>query len=228
VGIRNNNPSSSIEPLRQLLRREPEDSEARALLITALERSGRANDAAAEREAASQDLSAKPLPVLKPEVLGKLARVKTHFDVSALRQFAEIPVETADARTAIASASAGRQLRLKRAKQLLTAAKVVEAQKEYSAILVNSPRDPAAHQGLAEIYRRQGRLEDAVAELRTSLEVRDDAAARTTLARLYIVGKKTDAAREQLQLALKLAPSYAEAKELLDKLPAKSNAKERR
>ncbi|HXN23563.1 MAG TPA: tetratricopeptide repeat protein [Candidatus Dormibacteraeota bacterium] len=228
VGIRNNNPSPSIEPLRQLLRREPEDSEARALLIAALERSGRANDAAAERAVASQEVGAKPLPVLKPEVLARLARIKTHFDASALRQFAEIPVETADARTAIASASAGRQLRLKRAKQLLTAAKFVEAQKEYSAILVNSPRDPAAHQGMAEIYRRQGRVDDAVTELRTSLEIRDDAAARTTLARLYIEGKKTDAAREQLQLALKLAPSYAEARALLDKLPAKSNAKDRR
>jgi tetratricopeptide (TPR) repeat protein/TolB-like protein len=228
IGLRNNSPSSSVEPLRQLLRREPEDSEARALLITALDRSGRANEAAAEREAASQEAGAKPMPVLKPEMLGRLARIKTHFDASALRQFADMPSETADVRTAMATASAGRQIRLKRARQFLTAAKLAEAQKEYSAILVNSPRDPAAHQGLAEVYRRQGRLDDAVAEIQTALEMRDDAAARTTLARLYIEKKRPEAAREQLQLALKLAPSYAEARELLDKLPTKMNSKESR
>ncbi len=228
VGLRNNSPVSAVEPLRQLLRREPDDSEARALLITALERSGRANEAAAERGATSENASAKPLPAFKPETLARLTRIKTHFDASALRQFAEAPSETADARTAMSTASAGRQVRLKRARQYLSSAKLAEAQKEYSLVLATSPRDSAAHQGMAEVYRRQGRLDEAVAELRTALEIRDDAAARTTLARLYIEKKRPDAAREQLQLALKLAPSYAEARELLDRLTAKVNSRESR
>lgn len=224
--LRNSNPSAAVDPLRQLLRREPDDSEGRALLIIALERSGRASEATAERAANTQEVAAKPLPAFKPETIARLARIKTHFDSSALRQFAEIPPETADARNAVASASASRQMRLKRARQLLSVGKIAEAQKEYSAVLQLSPKDPAAHQGMAEIYRRQGRLDEAVAELRTALEIRDDAAARTTLARLYIEKKRPDAAREQLQLALKLAPSYTEARQLLEKLPAKVNSKE--
>lgn len=224
LDLRNNNPASSIEPLRQLLRREPDDSEARALLIRALDASGRANEAAAERELASQEIGAKPLPALKPESLEKLARIKTHFDASALRQFAEPSLESVGARGAMAAAS-GRLGHLKRARQLLAAGKLPEARKEYSAALASSPHDPAAHQGLAEIYRREGRLDDAVTELRAALEVRDDAGARTTLARVYIEKKRPDAAREQLLLALKLAPSYAEARELLDKLPARVNSK---
>jgi Tfp pilus assembly protein PilF len=119
-------------------------------------------------------------------------------------------------------------LHLKRGRQYLAAGKLDEAQREFSEVLAQLPHDAAAHQGLAEAYRRKGKLEDAIGELRAALETRDDAAARTTLARLYLEQKKPDEARAQLQLALKLAPGYTEARALLDKLGSKQGSGEPR
>jgi Tfp pilus assembly protein PilF len=71
---------------------------------------------------------------------------------------------------------------------------------------------------LGEIARRQGRFDDAVKELLLSLEARDSAVVRTTLARVYLEQKKTTLARTEVERALKLAPNYAEAKQLLEHL----------
>jgi Tfp pilus assembly protein PilF len=54
--------------------------------------------------------------------------------------------------------------------------------------------------------------------LQTSLQARDSAVVRTVLARLYLEQKKPDLARTELEKALKLAPNYADAKQLLERL----------
>jgi len=41
---------------------------------------------------------------------------------------------------------------------------------------------------------------------------------RTTLARLYLEQKKPEMARAELQKALKIAPNYSEARQLLEHL----------
>ena len=66
--------------------------------------------------------------------------------------------------------------------------------------------------------RRRGKLDDAVKELQSSLQVRDSAVVRTILARVYLEQKKPDLARAEAQRALKLAPNYPDAKELLQHL----------
>jgi len=85
-------------------------------------------------------------------------------------------------------------------------------------VLAADPTSPAAHRGLAEIDRRQGKMDDAVKELQESLQARDSAVVRTTLAKIYLEQKKPDLARAEVEKALKLAPNYAEAKQLLDHL----------
>jgi Tfp pilus assembly protein PilF len=66
--------------------------------------------------------------------------------------------------------------------------------------------------------RRQGKMDDAIKELRASLETRDSAIVRTMLAKIYLEQKKPDLARAEVEKALKLAPNYAEAKQLLEHL----------
>ena len=78
--------------------------------------------------------------------------------------------------------------------------------------------DAAAHRGLGEIAHRRGKLDDAVKELQASLDARDSALVRTMLARIYLEQKKPDLARAEVQRALKLAPNYTEAKQLLEHL----------
>src|SRR6266568_2760748 len=80
------------------------------------------------------------------------------------------------------------------------------------------PASAAAHRGLAEIDRHQGKIDDAVKELQASLQSRDSAVVRTMLAKIYLEQKKPDLARAEVERALKLAPNYAEAKQLLEHL----------
>jgi uncharacterized protein HemY len=90
--------------------------------------------------------------------------------------------------------------------------------------LASDKGNAAAHLGLGEIARRQGRFDDAVKELLLSLEARDSAVVRTTLAHVYLEQKKPALARAEVERALKLAPNYAEAKQLLEHLQSEKPA----
>jgi tetratricopeptide (TPR) repeat protein len=68
------------------------------------------------------------------------------------------------------------------------------------------------------VDRRRGKLDEAAKELQASLASRDSAVVRTMLARVYLDQKKFDLARTEAERALALAPNYADAKELLDRL----------
>ncbi len=50
------------------------------------------------------------------------------------------------------------------------------------------------------------------------MQTRDSAVERVTLARIYLEQKKPELARAEVQRALKLAPNYTDAKELLNRL----------
>jgi Tfp pilus assembly protein PilF len=103
-------------------------------------------------------------------------------------------------------------------RQDLAAGRLDAAEKEFRAALAAEPNNPAAHTELAEMYRRRGKLDEAVQELQASLASRDSAAVRTTLARIYLEQKKPELARAEVEKAVKLAPNYPDAKELLQHL----------
>ena len=88
----------------------------------------------------------------------------------------------------------------------------------FRAALAAAPADPSAHRGMAEVLRRRSRRTEAIQELQTALAERDSAVDRTTLARIYLEQRKTDLAKTELEKALKLAPNYSEARDLLEHL----------
>jgi Flp pilus assembly protein TadD/TolB-like protein len=210
---------------REAAGREPDDADARALLIYALERGGQKAEADAERAASLSE--GEPLPAVRPETLPRLDRVKTELDTLTLRQemeTAEAAVPAAPARASVPATGPGKASgqagHLRAGRQQLSAGRLPEAEREFRAALAADPHDAGAYRGLAEIARRQGRLEDAAEEYRASLKSRDSATVRTALARIYLEQKKTEMARQELEKALKLAPNYAEAKQLLQRLDA--------
>jgi Tfp pilus assembly protein PilF len=107
---------------------------------------------------------------------------------------------------------------LRQGRQQLGAGRLDVAESEFRAALISDPHNASAHRELAEIYRRRGKLDDAVHELQLSLAERDSAAVRTMLARVYLDQNKPDLARAEVEKAVKLAPNYPEAKELLEHL----------
>jgi Tfp pilus assembly protein PilF len=154
----------------------------------------------------------------KKDTLLHLERVHTEMDTTALRLEIVSAGDSANAAAATAGAADTSTAHLRRGRQELSAGRVDAAEKEFRAALAADPGSASAHNGLAEVYRRRGKLDDSAKELQASLGIRDSAAVRTTLARVYLEQKKLDLARTEVERALKLAPKYSDAKELLEHL----------
>ncbi len=198
--------------------REPDNPENRAWMIFSLEKAGKKTEADEERDTAAETFGPDALPEVhfdaKKDTLEHLERVNTEMDTTALRL--EIVPAGNSANTAAAADTPSAHVR--RGRQELSAGRVDAAESEFRAALVADPASASAHNGLAEIYRRRGKLDDSAKELQASLEIRDSAVVRTTLARVYLEEKKPDLARTEVERALKLAPKYADAKALLQNL----------
>jgi tetratricopeptide (TPR) repeat protein len=221
LALQANDPTAAAAYFREAAEREPDNAEDRALLILSLEKSGKKTEADQERETATESFGPNGLPAIhldaKNETVARLNRIKTELDVTALRQ----EIESAESPASGSSSDSSIDTfvsRLRRGRQELSAGHPDAAEKEFRAVLAADPSSPAAHRGLAEIDRRQGKMDDAVKELQASLQARDSAVVRTTLAKIYLEQKKPDLARAEVEKALKLAPNYAEAKQLLEHL----------
>ncbi len=204
---------------REASERKPENPEDRALLVQALEKAGKKSEADQERESAAESLGPNALQSAhvdaKPDATFRLARIRTELDTTALRL--EIAASGAAATSGAPVDSSASRIR--RARQELAAGHLDAAENEFQGVLRTEPTNAAAHRGMADIDHRRGRLDDAVKELHASLDARDSALVRTILARIYLEQKKPDLARAEVQRALKLAPNYSEAKQLLEHLP---------
>jgi len=222
LSLQNNDPVTAANHFREAMEREPDNPEDRAFLIYSLEKSGKKTDADQERGLALEALGPDGLPALKldskGDTLPKYQRISRELDVTTLRlELASSPATATPAADPVASANTA-VARIRRGRQELGAARLDSAEKEFRAALAIDPRNSFAHRELADIYRRRGKLDDAVLELQASLAVRDSAAARVTLARIYLDQKKPDLARAEVEKAVKLAPNYTEARELLERL----------
>jgi len=187
---------------------------------------------AAEREpdseAAKEAFGPNGLPAIhlddNKETLARLTRIKTELDISGLR--AE-PAEAPASASFTAAASDTPAAHIRKGRQELSAGNMDAAEKEFRAVLAVEPANAAAHRGLGEIARRQGKMDDAVKELQASLATRDSAEVRTMLAKIYLEQKKPELARAEAEKALKLAPNYAEAKQLLEHLRSSKAAEKK-
>src|SRR5207248_7312102 len=217
LALESDDAAAAADYFREAAEREPDSAEDRALLILSLERAERNAEADQEREAAKEAFGPNGLPAIhlddNKETLARLTRIKTELDISGLR--AE-PAEAPASASFTAAASDTPAAHIRKGRQELSAGNMDAAEKEFRAVLAVEPANAAAHRGLGEIARRQGKMDDAVKELQASLATRDSAEVRTMLAKIYVEQKKPELARDSAENALKLAPNYAEAKQLLE------------
>jgi len=207
---------------REASERKPDNPEDRALLVQSLERAGKKAEADQERESAAEALGPNALHSVrvdsKPDATFRLARIRTELDTAALRL--EIAASGSAANSAsVSTAVDSSASHIRRGRQELAAGHLDSAESEFRSVLRTELGNAAAHRGLAEVQHRRGKLDDAVTELQASLAAQDSALVRTMLARIYLEQKKPDLARAEVQRALKLAPNYSEAKQLLEHLP---------
>ncbi len=207
---------------REASHREPDIPEDRSLLIAALEKAGKKEEADQERNAATETFGPNGLPTThvdaRSDSLTHFERVKTELDPETLRF--EMESTLAQATTSGASGSRRHSSFALATCEAGTFRRPPGRSGERIPVRIGADKgNAAAHLGLAEIARRQNKLDQAVSELQSSLQTRDSAVVRTTLARVYLEQKKTVLARAEAERALKLAPNYAEAKQLLEHLP---------
>ena len=215
VYLRANDFAKAADEFRDATEREPETAEDRSLLIYALGKAGKKEEADEEKDAAAEALGPGALPVIKPENLGKMERLKTELDTSALQLENLTPRDSAGTGT---DAATGTAALVRKGRQELSAGRLDTAESAFRNALAADPGDASAHRGLADIARRRNKLDDAVKELQAALARRDSAVDHVSLARIYLEQKKNDLARTELERALKLAPNYAEAKQLMEHL----------
>ncbi|MGC1484597.1 MAG: tetratricopeptide repeat protein [Candidatus Acidiferrum sp.] len=213
--------AGAAEYFRDASDREPDNPEDRALLILSLEKAGNKAEADQERETAAETFGPNALPVTHldggKDSSAHLERVRAELDTTALR----LEIVSAEASASAANAAAVADTpaaHIRRGRQELSAGRADAAESEFRTALAGDGTNASAHNGLAEVYRRRGKLDESAKELQASLDIHDSAVVRTTLARVYLEQKKPDLARTEVERALKLAPKYSDAKELLESL----------
>jgi tetratricopeptide (TPR) repeat protein/TolB-like protein len=220
IAVRQGDFAAAANFFREASQREPDIPEDRALLIAALEKIGKKEEAEQERNTATEAFGPNGVPAAhldaRGDALTHFERVMTEIDPETLR----FEMESAEAHAATSGApeTDTPAAHLRRARQELSAGHLDIAEREYRAALARDKSNAAAHLGLADIARRQSKLDEAVKELLASLQTRDSAVVRTTLARVYLEQKKPALARTEAEKALTLAPNYSEAKQLLEHL----------
>ncbi len=221
LALRADKSAAAVEYFREASERRPENPEDRALLIQSLQRAGKKPEADQEREAAAEAFGPNALPIVrvepKSELFQRFERIKTELDATVLRLEIAPPQPAANSAGDNGALDTTASL-VRRGRQEMAAGHLDVAETEFRAALRSEPANAAAHRGLAEVEHRRGKLDAAVKELQASLESRDSAVVRTMLARVYLEQKKPDLARAEVQRALKLAPNYSEAKQLLEHL----------
>lgn len=210
----------AVDALDQCVKLDPDDTEGHFLRALALEGLGREQEAKRARQRAVGD---------NPGLLLSLER--RQFDLDRLVE--NFTARLAGQRGQKESPPAGALARarhvdvhVKRGKDFLHRGQVEEAQGEFTEAILVDPDSHEAHLSLAEIYRRQGRLSQAVAELEASLWSQETVRARLQLAEIYLSQNRPAEARKQVEAALKLDPKNPGARALEQRLAAQPAAEE--
>lgn len=204
--------------LREALRRNPADADAHFVLAAALEASGSAVEAAREKDLARQlsarfeELEARAQAEKAPVPRG-LERIRQEPDVASALRPEQTIVNTAQREQQELAA-----FHLDRGRRLFEREQDREALAELRRAVYLLPYEAGAHLLIGRIHLRGGRPQEAIDALKISIWSEDTAAGRVALAEAYIRTGDAASARTELERALKLDPSSADAKRLLGEL----------
>ncbi|MPZ16523.1 MAG: tetratricopeptide repeat protein [Luteitalea sp.] len=202
---------AAIYWLREVVRRNPADGDAHYVLAAALDESGRATEAARERELARQLSSTyvqwerqasggtgNPVP-------GGLERLSEGLD--------DVPTRLLDSVVVQASQEEHAELarfHRDRGRRFYEQQHNREALAELRKALYLEPYEASTHLWLGRALTQAGRLREAIDSLKISIWSRDSAAARIALATVLVESGDSGGAREHVERALQLDPTSEE------------------
>lgn len=199
--------------LEKCVELNPGDTEAHFLHAHALERLGRTQEAERARQQAVGDNPALGLSLERRQL--DLDRLQQDFSSHLARP--RLP--HGGNPTAASVRDEHVAVHIQRGEDLLARGNLREAQGEFTAAVLLDPGSYRAHYYLGEIYQRQGRSTEAIAELKASLWSQETVRARLLLAEIYLSRSRWAEAREQIRAALVLDPGNTAARALEARLP---------
>jgi tetratricopeptide (TPR) repeat protein len=213
-------PQAAAYWLKEAVRRDPADGDAHFVLGAVLHATNAPVEGEREKELARQlsstyaDWERRPNAASEPVPKG-LERLRDDLDAPRLTlvDTALVPTEQKDQKD-LAAFHADRGRRMFEQKQ------DVEAIQELKRSLYLLPYQADVHLLLGRIYLRTGRLAEATEALKISLWSQDSSPAHAALGEAYLEAKDVARARAELQKALQIDPSGAEAKQLAARLDA--------
>jgi Tfp pilus assembly protein PilF len=204
--------------LREALRRDPADVDAHYVLAVALQAVGNTVEATRERDLARrlssryEELDRRALDSRAPVPPG-LERMRLDPEGSwALRADQAIVNSAQREQRELAS------FHLEQGRRLFEREQDREAYAELRKAVFLSPYEARAHLLIGRIHLRGGRPADAVDAFKISIWSEDQAPAHVHLAEAYLKLGDTANARTEVQRALVLDPSSADAKRLLSEM----------
>jgi len=213
--------------LREALKRDAEDADARALLVAVLEKAGRSTEATAAREECTAEncgASATLLAALReaPEAarrgadrLSRIERIVARLDTNAMLFSGRA---AADAESGPQRTREHFEIHLARGRKSLAEGKWEEAQRDFAEAVVLAPDSIESRLALAGVYQLQKRHAEVERELRAALWGRDNAEVRVQLGSLYVARGMNAEARSELRAALRTEPQHPAARKMLDSL----------
>src|SRR5206468_1771078 len=113
-------------------------------------------------------------------------RIKKHYDGRAFRLLSLTVRNALEESLASEPPAQHGGVHYARGEKFLAASRLPEAERELAETVSLLPQDADAHLALGQVYELEGRHQDAVSELETSLKLKDTAPAHLWLARVYL------------------------------------------
>ncbi len=208
--------AGALRTLQQVAERDDSDSEAQYLLYKCYRALGKEEESKAAWESAKA-LSPKVENWETRRQMPDLFRIQSNFDEASFRQLQLKIQELQESKADFLSPQDRAARDISRASQLLAAGKPDEAEQLLAQIILRAPDSADARLVMGRVFEAKGEKERAVSELRASLWLRDSAATRVFLSRLYLELNRRSEAQAQAMMALKLEPGNREAQDLVAK-----------
>jgi len=204
----------ALNELAQCLRLRPNDSEAMTLQSAWKQPAPKTGPTAVNVSGSSAGAAPAPDP---------LERIVRTFDAAAFRQAAQMLDQVEAARlNAMPSLERARQLS-SQARGYLDNGLLLEAERLYQSAVGADNNCAEAHAGLAQVRERTGAFDAAVHEAHLALELKPSADAYLVLGRIDLGANRLSDAGNAAAAAIKLEPANAEAKDLMQKVQAKTS-----
>lgn len=208
--------AGALKNLEDSIERNDGDGEAQYLLSKCYRAMGRLEESASAF-ALAKELSPKVEGWEGRRQMPDLFRIQSHFDASSFKQL-QLQIRQFQESKKKAGASKDKaRADLAQARELLTAKRFDEAERSLAQTIQREPASAEAHLLMGQVFEARGEKERAVSELRASIWLKENIAARVLLSRLYLDLRRRQEAETEARIVLELEPGNHQARDILAK-----------